>query len=73
MSVNQTNSSSPFHPNPLKESLMRSVVHVVVIGTVALALARCATKIPPKLQVRDTASGRTYMDSHVSVLGNGIP
>jgi hypothetical protein len=33
----------------------------VIFGTaLALVLVGCAKTIPPKLQVRDTASGRTY-------------
>ena len=39
---------------------MRSVVRMIAAGTVALALAGCATEIPSKLQVRDVSSGRTY-------------
>src|SRR5829696_5509611 len=39
---------------------MRSVVSVIAVGTLALVLTGCATSIPPKLQVRDVASGRTY-------------
>ena len=39
---------------------MRSVVRVIVVGTLAFTLAGCATSIPAKLQVRDVASGRTY-------------
>lgn len=39
---------------------MNKFVRVVVGGALALMLAGCATTIPPKLQVRDTTSGRTY-------------
>ena len=39
---------------------MNRIVSVMVGGALALALAGCATTIPPKLQVRDTGSGRTY-------------
>src|SRR3954471_5949409 len=44
----------------VKELSMRRVLRVVVGGALAVALAGCAATIPPKLQVRDTASGRTY-------------
>jgi hypothetical protein len=33
---------------------------MIVVGTLAFALAGCTTTIPAKLQVRDVASGRTY-------------
>ena len=38
----------------------RWVVSVAGMGLVAGLLAGCGTKIPPRLQVRDPGSGRTY-------------
>jgi hypothetical protein len=39
---------------------MQKIVRTLAVGVVAIALAGCATTIPAKLEVRDTASGRTY-------------
>src|SRR5688500_6446005 len=39
---------------------MKGVIRLVLLGSLAIALSGCATTIPSKLQVRDTASGRTY-------------
>jgi hypothetical protein len=39
---------------------MKSVIRLVLLGSLAVVLWGCGTTIPPKLQVRDTASGRTY-------------
>src|SRR4051812_28193764 len=39
---------------------MRRVTRAILLGALGIALAGCATTIPPKLEVRDTGSGRTY-------------
>src|SRR4051794_27517034 len=43
-----------------KEFDMRTVCSLLVLGVLAVAAAGCGAAIPPKLQVRDVASGRTY-------------
>jgi hypothetical protein len=39
---------------------MRGAIRSVLFVTIVIGLVGCATTIPPKLEVRDTASGRTY-------------
>src|SRR5690348_13983141 len=39
---------------------MQKLCMVVVLGMLAVAAIGCSTTIPPKLQVRDVSSGRTY-------------
>jgi hypothetical protein len=39
---------------------MNRMSRVIAGSALALLLGGCAATIPPKLQVRDTASGRTY-------------
>jgi len=39
---------------------MRRTCLALILGTLVLAAVGCSTTIPPKLQVRDVASGRTY-------------
>jgi hypothetical protein len=39
---------------------MRGVTRLILFGTLALVLAGCAKSIPPRLEVRDVSSGRTY-------------
>jgi hypothetical protein len=39
---------------------MGGAIRLLLLGTLALVLVGCAATIPPKLEVRDTASGRTY-------------
>jgi len=43
-----------------KDSRMRNLCLVALLGTLVLAAVGCATTIPAKLQVRDVSSGRTY-------------
>ena len=40
--------------------MRRTVLAVAVAGMGLLLSTGCGTKIPPRLQVRDTGSGRTY-------------
>ena len=39
---------------------MRGAIGSILFVATALVIAGCAKTIPPKLEVRDTASGRTY-------------
>jgi hypothetical protein len=39
---------------------MRAAYSLILLGVLVFGAAGCATTIPPKLQVRDVASGRTY-------------
>ena len=39
---------------------MKGVIRPVLLATIVIALSGCATTIPSRLEVRDTASGRTY-------------
>src|SRR5688572_27794995 len=39
---------------------MRQMLMIAGLTFASLAIAGCSTTIPPKLEVRDVASGRTY-------------